>query len=95
MTMILSLLILGELNTIFALFLYSGQGLSHYIRIMLRMNSFHAVTASHLDCADLLPKSKTTRLLGMKQDMKKTQETSQCRGGSVLWTRKVTQSGNC
>ena len=40
--------------------------------VPLRMNSFHAVTASHLDCADLLPKSKTTRLLGMKQDMMKT-----------------------
>ena len=63
--------------------------------VPLRMNNFPAVTASHLDCADLLLKSKTTRLLGMKQDMKKTQETSQCRGGSVLWTRKVTQSGNC
>ena len=44
------------------------------VPLSLRMNSFHAVTASHQDCADLLPKSKTTRLLGMKEDMMTTQE---------------------
>ena len=66
------------------------------LTVPLRMNSLQAVTASHLDCADPLPKEQDHQIVGVKQDIEqKTQETSYCLPGSVLWTRKVSQSDNC
>ena len=45
------------------------------LTVPLRMNSLQAVTASHLDCADPLPKEQDHHIVVVKQDIEqKTQE---------------------